>query len=110
MATKSELVTGFYEAFHARDRETFEAAMADDFLFSSPDDPRLDKQGYFERCWPNGGQLKEFRIDRLVENGDEVFVRYEATNATGKRFRNTELIRLDGDRIKEVQVYYGAYA
>lgn len=42
-------VTG-YAAFAAGDRSVFEQRLTDDFLFSAPPDPRLDRDGYFERC------------------------------------------------------------
>jgi hypothetical protein len=34
-------------------------------------------------------------------------VTYESTKPDGGRFRNTEVLRFDGDKICEVEVYFG---
>ena len=39
--------------------------------------------------------------------GDEVVVTYECTRTDGRRFRNTEVLGFDGDRIRRVEVYFG---
>jgi hypothetical protein len=44
---------------------------------------------------------------RLVEVGDEVFVTYESEKTDGKRFRNTEVLTFDGDKISRAEVYFG---
>jgi len=108
MADIPALIRAAYDAFHSCDREAFERLLADDFRFSSPDDPVLDRAGYFERCWPQAGEPRDFEIERIFVQGDEAFVRYALGRPTGERFRNTEYFRFAGDRIAEVQVYYGA--
>ncbi|MBI5105353.1 MAG: nuclear transport factor 2 family protein [Solirubrobacterales bacterium] len=97
-----------YEAFAAGDRDAIEALFAGDFTFSSPADPLLDRAGYFERCWPNHHNIAGFAIVRLIEDGDEVVVTYEARRADGTSFRNTEVLTFDGDgRIRRAEVYFG---
>lgn len=32
---------------------------------------------------------------------------YEATKTDGRRFRNTEILGFDGDRVSGVEVYFG---
>jgi ketosteroid isomerase-like protein len=96
-----------YRAFAAGDRSRVEELLADDFSFSSPPDPSLDRAGYFERCWPGAGSLTSFDFVRLVESGDEVVVTYEATRANGTRFRNTEVLTFAGGRISRAEVYFG---
>jgi ketosteroid isomerase-like protein len=108
MTTNADIVRRAFEAFQARERDVFEGLLADDFSFSSPHDPQLDKAGYFERCWPNMGQMGSQTLDRVVEAGDEVFVRYEVERKSGGRFRNTELFRIRDGRIERIEVYYGA--
>jgi hypothetical protein len=44
---------------------------------------------------------------RLIESGDEVIVTYESTRTDGSRFRNTEVLTFDGDKISKVEVYFG---
>jgi ketosteroid isomerase-like protein len=106
--TPAETVRAFFAAYHGRDQDTFRAMMTDDFRFSSPHDPDLDKTGYFERCWAPGDTFSEQNLDRVVENGDEVFVRYEVRRDGGERFRNAELITTRDGQIARVEVYYGA--
>ena len=102
------LIRGAYEKFAARDEEGFAGLMGDEFVFRSPDDPELDKDGYFERCWPNAGNQKALEIDKVFVSGEEAFIRYAITRPDGTRFRNTEFFRLRDGKIAEVQVYYGA--
>jgi hypothetical protein len=96
-----------YLAFAAGDREVVDGMLADDFTFSSPVDVGLDRAGYFERCWPGGGQGQRFEFVRLVEAGDEVIVTYEMTRRDGGRGRNTEILTFEGDRIAGAEVYFG---
>lgn len=44
---------------------------------------------------------------RLIEAGDEVIVTYESTRTDGTRFRNTEVLAFDGDKISKAEVYFG---
>lgn len=101
------LARATYEAFAAGDRQRIERLLADDLTFSSPADVGLDRAGYFERCWPGSGNLRAFTFKRLIEVGDEVVVTYEAERNDGTRFRNTEVLGFDGDRIRTVEVYFG---
>lgn len=101
------LAASFYRAFAAADRETAEALLAPGFRFHSPPDPELDRDGWFERCWPHAGNGTAFEIVRAVESGDELIVTYEAIRPSGARFRNTEVLRFDGERLVEAEVYFG---
>jgi ketosteroid isomerase-like protein len=105
---RTELAKDTYRAFAAADREAIEALIAPEFHFVSPADPQgLDRAGYFERCWPGAGKVAEFEFVRLVEDGDEVLVTYEATRKDGSRFRNTEVLTFDGDQQTRAEVYFG---
>lgn len=110
MATATDrlqLAREAYGAYVSGDRSVIERLMSDDLTFSSPADVGLDRARYFERCWPNAGLIAAFDVVRLVEAGDEVFVTYESTKTDGSRFRNTEVLTFDGDRIRSVEVYFG---
>lgn len=97
-----------YRAFAAGDRDFFEERLSDDFTFSSPPDPLLDRAGWFERCWPAAGGGQRFEFVRLVEAGDEVIVTYELRRPDGTGGRNTEVLTFDGDdRITRTEVYFG---
>jgi ketosteroid isomerase-like protein/predicted enzyme related to lactoylglutathione lyase len=102
-----QIVRDAYGAYESGDRSVIEAILAEDFVFYSPPDPGIDRATYFERCWPNSETIESFELVRLAELGDEVLVTYESTKADGRRFRNTEIHRFDGDRICRVEVYFG---
>jgi ketosteroid isomerase-like protein len=104
----SQLVRSMYAIFQAKDRAAMEGLLDDDFRFSSPRDYRISKSEYFERCWPNSDKLSGFELEKVFVEGNEAFVRYTAQrNADGVRFRNTEFLRVEGGKVKEVDVYFG---
>jgi ketosteroid isomerase-like protein len=107
MSSRVEIAHAMYHAFAAGEREVVEEAFAPDFTFHSPPDPELDRDGYFERCWPGAGNRNEFEFVRTIESGDEVVVTYEATRPDGSRFRNTEVLTFAGGEIARVEVYFG---
>jgi ketosteroid isomerase-like protein len=106
-ADRVQLARDCYDAYGTGDRAVVERLLTDDFTFFSPADVGIDRAAYFERCWPNSGQLESFDYKRLVESGDEVVVTYEATRTDGSRFRNTEVLTFDGDKIRRAEVYFG---
>ena len=101
------LARELYLAFAAGDRRAVETLLTEDFAFSSPVDPALDRAGYFERCWPGAGQGQSFEFVRLVGSGDEVIVTYEMTGRDGRKGRNTEVLTFRGDAICRAEVYFG---
>lgn len=104
---KTARVRKLYEAYAAGDRAAVEDLLSDDFAFSSPVDPELDRAGYFERCWPGAGLQQQFEFVRLLASGDEVIVTYEMTQADGTRGRNTEILTFRGEHICRAEVYFG---
>ncbi|TML33061.1 MAG: nuclear transport factor 2 family protein [Actinobacteria bacterium] len=96
-----------YGAYESGDRSVVERLLTDDFTFYSPADVGIDRARYFERCWPNAQLIERFEFKRLIEQGDEVVVTYESTRTDGSRFRNTEVLAFDGDKIRKAEVYFG---
>lgn len=105
--SRRQVARACYEAYVTGDRTALDRHLADDLVFSSPPDPALDRDGYFERCWANADLIEELDVVRLVELGDEVLVTYDATRSDGGRFRNTEVLTFAGDRIARIEVYFG---
>lgn len=96
-----------YLAFARAERQFFEDRVSDEFTFSSPPDPRLDRAGWFERCWPGAGRDQEFAFVRF-EAGDEVIVSYELRRPDGSGGRNTEVLTFDEhNKILRIEVYFG---
>lgn len=102
-----KLARDVYEAYESGDRRVVEELLSDDFTFYSPADVGIDRARYFERCWPNSELIEDFELTRLVEAGDEVVVTYESTKTDGNRFRNTEVLTFDGEKICKAEVYFG---
>jgi ketosteroid isomerase-like protein len=96
-----------YGAYESRDRRALERIIADDFTFYSPLDIGIDRASYFERCWPNAELIEAFEFKRLIEVGDEVLVTYESTKTDGRRFRNTEVLTFEGEKLSKAEVYFG---
>ena len=51
--------------------------------------------------------IANFDFINLVADGARVFVTYEGRNTNGHRFRNTEILTIRGERIVDVEVYFG---
>ena len=102
-----KLVRDCYGAYESGDRGVVEELLTDDFTFYSPADVGIDRATYWERCWPNAELIEAFEFKRLVEAGDEVVVTYESTKTDGRRFRNTEVLTFEGDKISKTEVYFG---
>jgi ketosteroid isomerase-like protein len=104
---RTAIARAVFHAFAAGDRAAMEDLLALDYVFYSPPDPGLNRDGYFERCWPHAGNGTRFDFVRLIESGDEVIVTYEGTRKDGSRFRNTEVLTFDGEQIAKTEVYFG---
>jgi hypothetical protein len=105
--TRTSRARELYLAFAAGERATVEGLLSDDFAFSSPVDPALDRAGYFEQCWPGAGQGQRFEFVRLPAAGEEVIVTYEMTHPGGRRGRNSEVLTFRGEQICRAEVYFG---
>jgi len=101
------LARAYYRSYVDKDRAAIEALLAPDFHFSSPLDNRLDRETYFERCWPNSAVISEFKFENLVAGGDRVFVTYNGLGEGSRGFRNTEILSFRDGKVIEVQCYFG---
>ena len=107
-AQKAKIIRALFAAYMANDRKAVEDALTDDFRFTSPYDDRIDKKTYFERCWRDTGWIERHELEKIFVEGDEAFVTYNCLAKGGKRFRNTEFFAFAGDKIKRIDVYFGA--
>jgi ketosteroid isomerase-like protein len=107
---KSDIIRSFFAAYKSKDRKVVENLLTDDFTFTSPYDNAIDKATYFERCWPISisERIQTHNLEKIFVEGGEAFVLYKCITDEGKEFRNTEFFRFEGDRIKQVDVYFGA--
>ena len=108
MANKPDIIRAIFAAYMSNDRKAVEDALADDFRFTSPYDDHIDKPTYFERCWKNTEWIERHELERILVDGDAAFVTYRCTAKSGKWFRNTEFFVFAGDKVRSIDVYFGA--
>jgi hypothetical protein len=63
---------------------------------------------YFERCWRGSDWIERHELERIFVEGDEAFVTYRCAAKGGKTFRNTEFFVFESDKVKRIDVYFGA--
>ncbi len=105
---KAGTIRAIFAAYLANDRQRVEDAFTDEFHFTSPYDDNLDKPAYFARCWRDSGWIASHELERILADGDAAFVTYRCVAKDGKSFRNTEFFAFDGDKVKRIDVYFGA--
>ncbi|MEV0649070.1 nuclear transport factor 2 family protein [Phytomonospora sp. NPDC050363] len=109
--TAIEVVRAVFAAYRAQDRAAAEALVAPDFVFTSPQDDRIDRAAYFERCFPTADRfLTQVLLQVVPGEGDDVFVLYEYELREGGRFRNAEVLTVRGGQVAETQVFFGGRA
>ena len=104
----TEVVRAAFEAYLAQDLEAEERLIADDFVFTSPQDDHIDKAAFLQRCFPTAERLVSQVILELVAAGPgAVFILYEYKLRSGDRHRNAEFITVRGGQLVETQVFFG---
>lgn len=104
----TDVVRASFEAYRAQDRDTAERLLADEFVFTSPQDDHIGKREFLERCFPTAGRFRSQEILRLVSAGEDgVFIMYEYELENGERYRNTEFITVRNGQLTETQVFFG---
>jgi ketosteroid isomerase-like protein len=106
--TKTDIIRSLFAAYMANDRKAVESAFTDDFRFTSPYDDEIDKATYFERCWRATDWIERQDIETIMVEGEAAYVTYRCVARDGKSFRNTECFAFEGDRIRRIDVYFGA--
>jgi ketosteroid isomerase-like protein len=105
---KAELIRALFAAYLSNDREAVENVLTEDFRFTSPYDDEIDKATYFARCWRNSDWIERHELERIFVEGNGAFVTYRCVAKDGKAFRNTEFFVFEGERIRRIDVYFGA--
>ncbi|MEU6174749.1 nuclear transport factor 2 family protein [Streptantibioticus parmotrematis] len=103
-----DVVLACLAGYRAQDRAAVERLIADDFVFTSPQDDHIGKDAFFRRCFPTADRFVEQRVLHAVPAGPgTVFLAYEYVLRDGERYRNVELSTVRDGRITETQVYFG---
>ncbi len=103
-----DVVRAQFDAYVRQDLAAAERLLADDLVFTSPQDDHLDRRTFLERCFPTADRFSRQVLLHVTAAGDhEVFVLYEYDLKTGGTFRNTELHTVVDGRITDIQVFFG---
>jgi ketosteroid isomerase-like protein len=106
--SSTDVVRASSQAYIAQDRATMERLLAEDFVFTSPQDDHIGKAEFLTTCFPTADRLSAQQILQLVSAGDDgVFILYEYQLKTGERYRNTEFITVRNGQLAETQVFFG---
>ena len=97
----------YYAAFMKDDWSIMQPILADGFTFSSPVDDHISLAAFKERCWPNAKNTGKFDLVKVVMNGDEAFVIYNAQTKSGKPFRNSDYFRFKNGKIVSYECFFG---
>jgi ketosteroid isomerase-like protein len=105
---KERIIRALFAAYLANNRKAVEDVLSPDFHFTSPYDDRIDKRTYFERCWRSSDWIERHELERIFVRGDEAFATYKCVAKGGKSFRNTEFFIFESEKVKSIDVYFGA--
>jgi ketosteroid isomerase-like protein len=64
--TNVEIVEACFASHVAQDHDTADRLLADDFVFTSPQDDHIDKATWFERCFPTTARLASYDVLQTV--------------------------------------------
>jgi ketosteroid isomerase-like protein len=105
----ADVTRALMQSYLAQDRDAAEQLIADDFVFTSPQDDHIDRATFFERCFPASTQLATQQLLEIATTDDDgVFVLYEYDSITdGQRYRNAEFHTVRDGRVAEIQVFFG---
>ena len=69
----AETVHAFFASYLAQDRAAAERLVAEEFVFTSPQDDHIDRVAFFERCFPTADRFKDHQLLAVVPtDGDDV--------------------------------------
>ena len=104
----SDIVRAAFQAYLTQDRATIESLLADDFVFTSPQDDHIDKAAFLQHCFPTARRLASQELLHAVDLPDnDVFILYEYRLKTGEQHRNAEVITVRDGKLVETQVFFG---
>ncbi|MFI9076538.1 nuclear transport factor 2 family protein [Streptomyces sioyaensis] len=103
-----DVVRAAFAAYLAQDRTAMDRLLAEDYVFTSPQDDHIGKAAFLEVCFPTADRLRRQEIlDAVPLDDEQVCVRYEYELKTGERHRNVELTTVRDGRLTETEVYFG---
>lgn len=108
LSDNTTVAQGLFDAYRRQDRSTAERLLADDLVFTSPQDDHIDRAAYLERCFPTADRFESQHLLYLTDLDEQhVLIAYEYELRAGGRYRNTEIITVRNGQATEIQVFFG---
>jgi hypothetical protein len=108
--SSQEFIRTWYAAWEkTKDWATSDAMLTDDFTFSSAaGDDHISKSTFKKQCFETQiGFIDRVELEQVLENGNEVLVKYLCRTKNGKSFRNVEFFKLRDKKIAALECYFG---
>jgi ketosteroid isomerase-like protein len=112
-ANNLTVIQAVFDYYRRGDGDAAGPLYAEDFRFTSPQDDHIDKDAFFERCFPTASRVvRHETIHQVPADEESSFVMYEYelgpdTESPGAVHRNVELITVRNNQVTEVQVFFG---
>lgn len=107
MSEEESMIRMAYDAYIRKDRTLIESLLSDDFQFTSPYDDHIDRDEYFERCWPGSEKMESINILSVAVSGEEVLAHYEVEMKDGTHFKNVDTFIVRDGMIVSQEAYFG---
>lgn len=101
------LIRRYYQAYENDDRQAIDGLLHPSFTFSSPEDDRIDRSTYFERCWPGHERIESFTLLDVCADCEDALIRYRAHEYDGPGFASVEHFEFTDDLVSHIDVYFG---
>ena len=104
-----DAIERYYRAFRERDRETLRELLTPDFHHVSAFAEWRDRDAMLEAIWPEVGRAWAVNLE-IFGAPPRFMVRYDyewEAGASHRPARMAELVRFEGERIAEIEVYVG---
>jgi hypothetical protein len=106
MKNRREVVEEYYRCFRDRNLETLRALLTPNFRYTSTYAMYSDRDAMLTEIWPAVGQswARDFQI---IGAGSEFVARFVVGSNERPPVRMAEYIRFEGEKIAEVETYFG---
>lgn len=103
-----EVARSLLQAYRDQDRSRAESLLSDELTFTSPQDDHIDRQAYFDQCFPTSSRFaSQTLLHAVALDEHDVLIAYEYELHNGERYRNTEIITVSHGRASQIQVFFG---
>ena len=99
-------IRNYFFAWQKRDWAFVENHLVPGFSFTSQYDDHIGKAEYKQKCWDSVQDIGEYEFIKIIEDETEAIVRYRC-RINGGEVHNMEHLIFEGDKLKEVNVFFG---